>query len=108
MEDVYIRRDIQDSWLFSDHRVFAWWTDLVLMSNHEPTKILINASLYDVPRGVVAVNLQHLADRWRVKKGKVNWFLSLLLEDEIAKINKVSNITFINMESRYVRLCKDV
>lgn len=108
MGDIYIRRDIQDSRIFSDHIVYAWWTDLVLMSNHEPTKILVNGSLVDVPTGVVAVNLKNLADRWKVKKGKVSWFLSLLQEDNIAKVDKVSNISFINMRSRYVRICEDV
>lgn len=108
MGDIYIRRDIQESWLFSDYKVYAWWIDLVLLSNHEPTKMLINGSLHDVPTGVVTVNLKNLAERWNVKQGKVTWFLSLLAEDDIAKVDKVGSITFINMRSRYVRICQDV
>lgn len=108
MGDIYIRRDIQDSWLVSDMKVYTWWLDLVVQSNHEPTKILINGSLYEVPVGVVAVSLKTLAERWKVKKGNVSRFLSLLAEDDIATVTKVGGLTFINMLSRYVRIHKDL
>lgn len=104
MGDLYLNRDVKDSWLYADYQVFSKWLSLVLLAHHEPTKILISGRLHHVPQGCVAIELKDLAKMWNTKKGNVYHFLSLLEEDDLATVGRVGRIIFINIESRYVRM----
>ena len=108
MKDIYIRQDIKDSWLYAEYSLFSRWLDLLMLSWHEPTKILIEGMLISVPQGCVAIRLEELAKKWDIKKGNVSHFLSLLEEDELAKVSRRGKVTIINLESRYVRLHQDI
>lgn len=108
MGDLYLSLEVKGSWLYNDYSFFSRWINLVQLAWHEPTKRLVGGALYDVPEGCVAIELKQLAEMWEIKNADVNLFLSMLIEDKLATVTEECGVLFINMLSRYVRICQDV
>lgn len=99
---ISVHRKIEDDWLWKDKPFSRGqaWVDLLLMANHEDSKILFNGELIEVKRGQRITSIKKLCDRWGWSNKKVKRFLELLQEDdkiglEIAP-RKATTITIVN------------
>lgn len=78
---IKIYRDIRDHWIWSDAEAFKAWIDLIMMANHENTKIYFDGKLIPIKRGSFITSVRRLSARWGWGKDKTLRFLRTL-EDE--------------------------
>lgn len=99
---ISVHRKIEDDWLWKDKPFSKGqaWVDLLLMVNHEDSKILFNGELIEVKRGQRITSIKKLCDRWGWSNKKVKRFLELLQEDDKIRLEiaprKATTITIVN------------
>ena len=72
---IKLRRDITDSWLWSDAEKMRWYIDLVMLSAEKDRD--------EVIKGEVSHTVSSLAKRWKSNKMTVSRFLHRLDEDDL-------------------------
>lgn len=72
---IKLRRDIADSWLWSDAEKMRWYIDLVMLAADKDKDKVI--------KGEVGHTLSSLAKRWKSNKMTVSRFLHRLDEDDM-------------------------
>ena len=113
---VKIHRSIRESLIWQD-KPFAKgqaWTDMILMANHEPAKILTKTGSVELERGEFHTEERKLGDLWGWSRSKVRNFLTFLEQEKmITKIVKKSTTgkttegTTIKVLNYEVYQCKD-
>lgn len=101
---IAIDRKIQDHWLWKSFP-FSYgqaWIDLLLLANHEATKIPYKGEMIVCERGTVNRSIKYLADRWHWDRKTTRKFLLLLERDEMV-ITKATRhrttITIVNYDN---------
>lgn len=67
--DIWVRKDIQDSWIFQDGERFRWWVDLHFLADEN---------------GEIHMSLSDLARRWKTNKTSVHRFVARLSTETIS------------------------
>ena len=99
---ISVHRKIEDDWLWKDKPFSKGqaWVDLLLMVNHEDSKILFNGELVEIKRGQRITSIKKLCDRWGWSNKKVKRFLELLQKDDKIRLEiaprKATTITIVN------------
>ena len=100
---VSLHRSILDHFLWKDKPFSKGqaWIDLILLANHEDTKILQGGQIKQFKRGTVNMSLLSLADRWGWDRKKVRKFFEVLECDGMATTERTTQgttITLVNYE----------
>lgn len=96
---ISIHRELQDNWLWKD-KPFSFgqaWIDLLLLANHEDTKIPYKGEIIVCEKGTVNYSINSLAKRWGWDRKKVRKFLLLLESDEMVITNATTHRTTITI-----------
>lgn len=82
---ISIHRKIQDNIIWNDKPFNrgAAWIDLIMLANHENTKIIFNGSMVEIKRGEKITSLRKLSERWGWSRGKTKKFLNLLKDENM-------------------------
>jgi len=102
---ISLHRKIREHNFYREKRVFSYfeaWIDLLLSASHKDNKVLLNANLNLVRRGEIITSKKALAERWQWSNTKVNKFMKILQEDEMAIVkstSKFTHITLVNYDS---------
>lgn len=98
---IRLHRKIQNHWLYQEKRKFSRfeaWIDLLLMVNHEDTKVVLGNEIIDVKRGQRITSIRQLCDRWGWSNTKVTKFLKLLEDDGMITVKNDTKKTLITIE----------
>lgn len=101
---IKLHRKIQEHWLYQEKRKFSRfeaWIDLLMMMNHEDSKVILGNEIIEVKRGQRITSIRQLCERWRWSNTKVTQFLELLQNDGMAIIEsdrKKTVITIVNYD----------
>lgn len=96
---ISIHRELQDNWLWKD-KPFSFgqaWIDLLLLANHEDTKIPYKGEIIVCEKGTVNRSISSLANRWGWSRDKARRFLTLLVDDEMCVVKATTNRTTITI-----------
>ena len=94
---ICLHRDIQNHWIFSDAERFRAWVDLIMLSNHEDNKFMINDTLITVTRGQLAWSQLSLSNRWKWTRQKTRTFLKLLQNESMIDTKSNHHTTIITI-----------
>lgn len=101
---IKLHRKIQDHWLYQEKRKFSRfeaWIDLLMMVNHEDSKVVLGNEIVEVKRGQRITSIRQLCDRWGWSNTKVTQFLKLLETDGMIRYEsdrKKTVITIVNYD----------
>lgn len=96
---IKLHRSIQEHWLWEQYP-FSFgqaWIDLLLLANHEDSKVVYKGEVIDCKRGTVNRSISWLADRWKWSRDKTRRFLSLLESDGMCEVVATTNRTTITL-----------
>ena len=100
---ISIYRKIREHSFFRQKRTFSYfeaWIDLLLSASHKDNTILLNANITSVKRGELLTSKKALGERWGWSNNKVNKFMKVLEEDQMAIVKSTSkSSTFISDQS---------
>jgi len=99
---IKLNREITKHWIWQEEAFTKAqaWVDLLLWTNHAPTKKLIKGQLIHVDRGQQLRSEVTLAEQWKWSRGKVRRFLKAL-ENESMIVQRTNNVTSIITISNY-------
>lgn len=95
---ISIYRKIREHSFFRQKRTFSYfeaWIDLLLSASHKDNTILLNANITSVKRGELVTSKKALGERWGWSNNKVNKFMKVLEEDQMAIVKSTSKYTRI-------------
>ncbi|MEH6985808.1 hypothetical protein [Priestia megaterium] len=101
---ISIHRKIREHSFFKQKRTFSYfeaWLDLLLLASHKDSSLLLNANITRVKRGELITSKKKLGERWSWSNNKVNKFMQILEQDQMASVNctsKYTRITLINYD----------
>ncbi|MCX7903251.1 MAG: hypothetical protein N2486_01960 [Caloramator sp.] len=98
---IKLYRKIQDHYLYNEKpfdKMHAW-LDLLLMANHQDSKVLLGNELIEVKRGSLITSIRKLCDRWGWSNNKVVHFLELLKNDKMIEFKTDKKATLISIEN---------
>ncbi|MFD9361579.1 hypothetical protein ACFWAE_07040 [Priestia megaterium] len=101
---ISIHRKIREHSFFRQKRTFSYfeaWIDLLLSASHKESTILLNANITSVKRGELITSKKSLGERWGWSNNKVNKFMRILEEDQMAIVkctSKYTRITLVNYD----------
>ncbi|AVO22608.1 DnaD domain protein [Aeribacillus composti] len=101
---IKLHRKIQEHWLYQDKRKFSRfeaWVDLLLMVNHDDSKVVLGNEIIEVKRGQRITSIRQLCEKWGWSNTKVTQFLKLLQNDgmiEVKSDTKKTIITVVNYD----------
>ena len=102
---ILLHRQIQDHWLWTSNDKFddrSAWIDLLLMVNHDDSKVPFNKGYITVKRGQHLTSQVKLAARWHWTRDRIKRFLKRLENDgmiitDTARGNTL--VTLVNYDS---------
>lgn len=106
---IKLDRQLQNHWLWKQYP-FSYgqaWVDLIMLANHEDTKIPYKGQMIICEKGTVNRSISSLAERWKWSRDKTRNFLRLLEADNMCVVNATKNrttITLVNWDKFQVLL----
>lgn len=99
---IKLHRKIQDSFLWDKpYDKARAWIDLLMLALHTEKKLMIDGSVFVVPRGSFVTSRIKLSNRWGWSLNKLDRFFRVLIEEEmitLEKTRKGTTITIVNYE----------
>jgi DnaD/phage-associated family protein len=98
---ISLHRKIQDHWLFKEKRQFSKfeaWIDILLMVNHEDSKVVLGNELIEVKRGQRIISIRQLCNRWGWSNTKVTQYLNLLQNEGMLVVKSDTKKTLLTVE----------
>lgn len=98
---IKLNRQLTEHWLWTKFP-FSYgqaWVDLLLLANHEDSKMSYKGEVIVCKKGTVNRSISFLANRWRWDRKTVRRFLSLLETDEMVTVNATTHRTTITIEN---------
>lgn len=102
---IMLNRDLQDSPLFTEKRVFSKfeaWIDILYEVNYKDGNSLIGSTIIECKKGQSIMSLDSWAKRWKWNKSAVRRFFDLLKSCnmiEIENMTKTTRITILSSDS---------
>lgn len=98
---IKLHRQLQDCPLWYCERFSKGqaWVDLLLMTNHADKKIIFNGQTMVVKRGQYLTSMLKLAEKWQWDRKTVKNFLSLLVKDNMIRVETDNHRTIITIEN---------
>lgn len=96
---IKLDRAITDHWIFSDAEKFKAWIDILLMANHENSKVLLHEGVIVIKRGQFVTSIGKLAGRWGWSKDRVARFLALLESEHMVRKESNQFRTLLTVEN---------
>ena len=99
---VKLHRKSLDHWLYNESRPHTRreaWEDILLLANHENTKVMIEGELIECKTGQSVMSLKSWAKQFKWTIQQVRTFFSLLQKDEMLHIEglrKTTRVTVCN------------
>ena len=84
---IKLYRDITEHWIFRDPLLLKIWIDILIMANHEPSKVPVKNQLIEIHQGQFWTSIRKLADRWEIDKTTVARKLKLLQSDSMIYVD---------------------
>lgn len=94
---ICLHRKIRDNWIWDDPEKLRAWIDILLMVNHEDRQIPFEGHIITIRKGQKLTSLYKLAERWGWTRSRVNRFLNLLEEAEMATVKRTPNGTLLTV-----------
>lgn len=97
---ILLHRQIQDHWLWTSNDKFddrSAWIDLLLMVNHDDSKVPFNKGYITVKRGQHLTSQVKLAARWHWTRDRIKRFLKRLENDGMIVTDTTRNNTLITV-----------
>lgn len=97
---IKLHRSILDDdiWRLDKVNYAQAWIELLLLTNHAPAQIKIkNGRIINIERGECGRSVKSLSERWGWSRGKVDRFLSYLIEQQKIEKKDVENHTVIKI-----------
>lgn len=96
-----VYRDIQKHWLWEDKPFSRGqaFIDLILLVNHQDSKVLIDGELIEVKRGSKVTSLRKLGEAWGWSSKKVKKFLEQLEKDNMISYKSDNKKTVVTIEN---------
>ena len=97
---ILLHRQIQDHWIWTSNDKFddrSAWIDLLLMVNHDDSKVPFNKGYITVKRGQHLTSQVKLASRWHWTRDRVKRFLKRLENDEMIVTDTTRNNTLVTI-----------
>ncbi|MFG6369568.1 MAG: hypothetical protein K1W16_14370 [Lachnospiraceae bacterium] len=96
---VKIHRQICENWIWNEkpYSKGQAWIDLLLLANHQESKIPYKDEIINIERGTVCRSVLWLSNRWGWGREKTRRFLKQLEVDEMLKINAATHQTTITI-----------
>lgn len=94
---IKLYREIRDHWIWSNGDYLKAWLDLIMMMNHEDTKVMYDKSLITVKRGSRITSIRKLAERWGWSRNRVKRFLDILESDGMIATERDTKKTTITV-----------
>ena len=93
---IKLHRSMMDHWLYREHRPMTRreaWETMLLIVNYEPSKMMINGTLYECDRGQSLLSIGSWADKflWSIKQ--VRTFFRLLEKDKMIAVEGLRHTT---------------
>ena len=101
---IKLHRKIQEHWLYEEKRKFSRfeaWLDLLMMANHEDSRVILGNEIVCVKRGQRITSIRKLCEKWGWSNTKVTQFLKLLETDNMIEVEtdtKKTVITIVNYD----------
>lgn len=94
---IKLYRQIQDSWIWRDHKYAFAWIDLLLLAEHTEHKRIYKGELKTYPKGTVNLSISALASRWGWTWKKTRAFLRALERDDMVVTNVTRSDTTLTL-----------
>ena len=97
---ILLWRSIRDHWIWNNDEPFTYrcaWIDLILMANHEDTKIQIRGEVIPVHAGQKWTSIRNLAKLWHWSENRVRRFLKLLKKDGMIEVDRHTYGTLLTL-----------
>ena len=93
---IKLHRSMMDHWLYKEHRPMTRreaWETMLLLVNYEPSKTIINGTLYECDRGQSLLSIGSWADKflWSIKQ--VRTFFKLLEKEGMIAVEGLRHTT---------------
>ncbi len=98
---VKIYRMIQENWIWEDKPFSRGqaFIDLLLMVNHQDSKVPFNGSVIEVKRGEKITSLRKLSERWGWSNKKVKKFLDELKNEQMISYKSDTKKTVVSIDN---------
>lgn len=100
---ISLHRKIRGNWVWQDKPFSKGqaWIDILLLVNHEDSKIYFRDSVYDIKRGQHITSELKLAQAWGWSRNKVRKFLDDLKKEQMIELKKdkrKTTLTVVNYD----------
>ena len=97
---IKLHRSMMDHWLYKEHRPMTRreaWETMLLLVNYEPSKTIINGTLYECDRGQSLLSIGSWADKflWSIKQ--VRTFFKLLEKEGMIAVEGLRHTTMLTI-----------
>lgn len=96
---ISLHRRIKDNWVWNDKPFNrgAAWVDMLLMASYQDTTIMFNHNPVEIKKGSFVTSSRKLADRWGWSRGKLERFLTELVDEQMITQNVTAKQTIITI-----------
>ena len=98
---IKLNRQLTEHWIWKKYP-FSYgqaWVDLLLLANHEDSKVPYKGDVILCEKGAVHRSISFLAERWKWDRKTVRRFLSLLESDGMVSVSATTHRTTITIEN---------
>lgn len=99
---IKLHRRVLDHWVSTDPVAFFLWAQLLLMSNHDSAKFVIDGQLIECSRGSTVTSIRKLAEKAGVSRHKVSLILKMFEKEQMITqktSHKMTYLTICNYDS---------
>ena len=94
---VFLHRDIDRHWVWSDGRTAHRWMDLIIQAAWENKATFFGGSRIELKRGQLVTTTRLLMARWRTNPKMVLKVLDMFEKDKMIRCKKLSDMTIITI-----------